>query len=348
MSSAARTGEPYLISLSLAASRSRVREHMGRWRLIALALLLGGVGGCDTIRARSRAQDGVRLYRNGEVHAAAAKFEEAQKLDPKIPTVWLNLGFASLAVYQVAPHSPGGQIAAARAIAAFQRYLALRPDEERAKAYLVQTFVDTSRYDDAEKFFRPAVEKRPPDTQALATLGTIASKVGRFEQAAHWYQVRIDAEPESADARLALAVLLWDRLKTHPELTSAPRIELANRALAALREARRLQPNSPNPFLYTNLVYRERANAGLGDDARRADLELANAYFRIANGMGKTGVDLDKDRRLIEGASKKADALVEAGSKALPPIGVAAPQLVPPFGEAKEPAPPASNGGEAH
>jgi tetratricopeptide (TPR) repeat protein len=309
--------------------------------MIVIALCAcAGLLGCDTIRARSRAQDGVKAYREGNVEEAARAFEEAQKLDPGIPTVWLNLGFASLSVYQLAPKSPGGQIAGARAISAFEKYLELRPGEERATAYLVQTFVDTSRYADAEKFFRPLVDKTPPDTQALATLGTIASKIGRFEDAARWYQKRITAEPESGDARLALAVLLWDRLKTHAELAGPQRVETANRALAVLAEARRLQPNSPNPFLYTNLVYRERANTGLGDDAKRADLELANAYFKIANGMGKAGVDLSKERRSIEAGAAKADEVVKNAVKSFPRPGVLAPSMVAPWEDA-------ANGGAA-
>ena len=319
-----------------------------RFAVVATCFALT-LSGCDTIRARSRAQDGVKLYRDGQVVEAAAKFEEAQKLDPSIPTIWLNLGFASLAVYQAANQSVGGQVAAARAIFAFERYLELKPAEERAKSYLVQTFVDTGRYDDAEKFFRPVVEKTPPDSQALATLGTIASKVGRFDEAAKWYQRRIDAEPDNGDARLALAVLLWDRMKTHTEVAGAARVEMAGRALRALEEARRTQPNSPNAFLYTNLVYRERANTGLGDDAKRADLELANAYFRIANAMGKGGAaDLEKDKKIIDASTTKADELNKAGLKSFPPIGVLAPSMVPPSGTAtpsapKEPAPPASN-----
>jgi len=290
----------------------------------ALALALCLAGGCDTLSARSHAKDGVRLYRDGRVVEAAAEFEAAQRLDASIPTVWLNLGFSSLAVFQAAPHSAGGQIAAARAIAAFERYLQLRPDEERAKSYLVQTFVDTSRYDDAVKFFQPAVDKTPPDTQALATLGTIAAKIGRSSEAATWYERRIQAEPESGDARLALAILLWDRLKSHPEVVGRARVELASRALSVLKEARRLVPGAPNAFLYTNLVYRERANTDLGEEPRRADLELANAYFRIASGMGKAGVDLEPDRRFVAEASAKADDLVQAALLAKPaPVGPA-------------------------
>lgn len=268
--------------------------------------------GCDSLRARARAQDGVKLYRAGEATKAAAAFEEAQRLDPTIPTIWLDLGFASLAVYQNAPRSPEGQNAATRTIAAFEQYLKLRPNEERTTSYLIQTFIDTGRYEDAVRFFKPATERTPPDPQALATLGTIASKIGRFDDAAQWYQRRIDAEPKNADARLALGVLLWDRLKNHVELTGAARVTMANRALAALAEARALAPASPNAFLYTNLVYRERANANLGEECRRADLELANAYFRVANGMGKEESKLAADRKLIADTTASADELVRA------------------------------------
>ncbi len=298
-------------------------------RLVIAVAVLAWLPGCDTIRARSRAQDGVKLYREGKVLEAAAKFEEAQQLDPAIPTVWLNLGFANLAVYQAGPHGPDGQAAAGRAIAAFERYLSLRPNEERAKSYLVQTFVDTGRYDEAEKFFRPAVDQTPPDSQALATLGTIASKTGRFDDAARWYERRIQAEPDNGDARLALGVLLWDRLKTHQELAVPERVAMSQRALSSLKEARRLQPSSPNAFLYTNLVYRERANANLGEEPKRADLELANAYFRIANemgrgGTGKSGGDLGRDQKIVDETTPKAEQLVKAAVDALPPPGAPA------------------------
>lgn len=299
----------------------------------AMGAVAVGATGCDTIRARSRAQDGVKLYRDGDVTGAAAKFEEAQKLDPTVPTIWLNLGFADLAVFQASTHALGGQIAAKRAITAFEEYLKLRPNEERAQSYLIQTFVDTGRYEDAEKYFKLAVEKNPPDTQALATLGTIASKIGRFEDAQRWYQRRIDADPDSGDARLALGILLWDRLKNHADIIGKERVEMANHALAVLKEARRLQPKSPNPFLYTNLVYRERANAGLGDDAKNADLTMANAYFTIANDMGKDAkaADIEKAKAAIEANAEKTDVLVKKAVDALPalpPVGVIAPELL--------------------
>src|SRR5262249_6913430 len=104
------------------------------------------VGGCDSLKARMQAQEAVDLYHRGLILEAATKFESAEKLDPYIPTIQLNLGFAELALYQANPKGPDGATAAAKAITAFERYLSLRPDEERARSYLVQTFVDTGHY----------------------------------------------------------------------------------------------------------------------------------------------------------------------------------------------------------
>ena len=59
----------------------------------------------------------------------------------------------------------------------------------------------------------------------------------------------------------------------------------------------------------------------------------------------KAKENLDKERRLIESSTKKADDLVAAAQKTLPPIGVAAPALVPPAPEAA--AAPKPEGAEA-
>jgi tetratricopeptide (TPR) repeat protein len=247
--------------------------------LVVFALVASG---CDSLQARMLAQDAVRLYHQGKIDEAADKFAAAEKLDPSIPAIQLDLGFASLALYQAAPRSPAGIAASARAITAFERLLALRPDDERAKSYLVQTFVDTGHYDEAVHYFQPAVERTPPSGEALGTLGIIAAKTGRYEEARRWYERRIAAEPKNADARLALGILIWDHLHAHAEVAGADRLALADAAIGHLDAAMRMKPLAPNAYTYANLVWRERALGEPGDDGKRADLERANALFKRA------------------------------------------------------------------
>ena len=257
-------------------------------RLPLAILALTFAGGCDSLHARMLAQEGVNLYHRGQLPEAASAFERAEKLDPTIPAIQLDLGFANLALYQQAPKSSDGKAASTKAITAFEKYLELRPDEERARVYLIQTFVDTGRYEDAVVFFRPAVEKTPPDGQALSTLGIIASKTGKYDEARSWYEKRVQAEPHNGEARLALGVLLWDYLHAHvTDLTGQARIEMADVAIGHLQQAIQINPNAPSAYTYTNLVYRERALGETTDDGKRKDLEQANAFFKKAQELQK-------------------------------------------------------------
>jgi len=252
-----------------------------------MAILLASLAaGCDSLHARMLAQDGVSLYHKGQIDEAANRFEEAGALDPFIATIQLDLGFATLAVYQQSPKSPEGQAAATKALVAFQKYLQLRPDEERAKVYLLQTFIDTGRYDEAVTYFQPQIQRNDPE--AFGTLGVIAAKTGRYEDAKGWYEKRIAVEPGNADARLSLGVLMWDYLHAHTaDVIGAARIAAADAALAHLQESIKLKPKAPGAYTYANLVYRERALGQLADDDKRKDLEEASKLFKQAQELQK-------------------------------------------------------------
>jgi tetratricopeptide (TPR) repeat protein len=251
----------------------------------AILLLPFVLFGCDSLRARMIAQDAVQDYHKGKLDEAMAKFDEASKLDPFIATIQLNLGFAALAVYQNGPKLPGGQEAATKAVVAFQKYLQLRPDEERAKVFLLQTFVDTGKYDEAVLYFKPQIDKNDPE--AFTTLGTIAAKTGRYEEAKSWHEKRVQADPQNADARLALGVLIWDYLHAHTEVVGPDRIALSDVALSHLNESIKLKPKAPAAYVYANLVYRERAAGQPNDDEKRKDLEQANALFKKSQELQK-------------------------------------------------------------
>jgi tetratricopeptide (TPR) repeat protein len=249
---------------------------------LPVIVLLPLLGGCDSLHARMLAQEGVNLYRHGKITEAAQTFEKAEKLDPFIPTIQLNVGFANLAVYQANPRSPEGNAAATKAIVAFEKYLQLKPGEERAKVYLVQTFVDTGRYEEAVAYFKPQIEKNPPDGEALGTLGIIASKTGKYDEAKSWYERRIAIEPQNFENRLQLGVLMWDYLHLHvTDLTGQDRIAVADAAIAQLEEAIKINPKAPSAYTYTNLVYRERSLGQVDDEGRRKDLEQAQKYFKL-------------------------------------------------------------------
>jgi len=239
-----------------------------------------GNTGCDTLKARKVASEAADLYHEGRVEEAIAKYEDAAKLDPEIATIQLNLGFANLAVYQNNPSGKAGNDAANQAVVAFENYIKLKPKDTRGHDYLVQTFVDTSRYDAAVEYYKPQIEKKDPEV--FNTLAIIASKTGKFADAKDWYAKRIDADPNNPDAKTSLCVLIWDYLHNHAEVVGDPRKQMADEGIAQCKAAIEQAPKAPNAYTYTNLLYRERAAADLTDDEKRPDLEQANAYFKQA------------------------------------------------------------------
>ena len=247
---------------------------------IGLLIFAAATTGCDTLKARMVASDAANLYHEGKIEEAIAKYDEAAQLDPGIATIQLNLGFANLAVYQNDPKGKQGDDAANKAVTAFENFLKLKPGNERGREYLVQTFVDTSRYAAAVDYYKPQIEKRDPEV--FNTLGIIASKTGNFAEAKDWYSKRVEADPKNPDAKVSLGVLIWDYLHNHAEVVGDQRKQLADEAIKYCKDAIEEAPKAPNAYTYTNLLYRERAAADLTDDEKRPDLEQANEYFKKA------------------------------------------------------------------
>jgi tetratricopeptide (TPR) repeat protein len=255
-----------------------MRKFSGNF--VAVLILAACTTGCDTLKARAVASDAAKLYKDGKVEEAVAKYETASKLDPGIATIQLNLGFANLAIYQNNPKGKEGDDAANKAVSAFEAYLKLKPGDERGTQYLVQTFVDTSRYDAAVEYYKPQVDKKNPEV--FNTLGVIASKTGKFAEAKDWYSKRVEADPGNPDAKVSLCVVIWDYLHNHTDVVGDQRKQLADEGIKYCTDAIAQAPKAPNAYTYTNLLYRERAAADITDDEKRPDLEKANEYFRKA------------------------------------------------------------------
>jgi tetratricopeptide (TPR) repeat protein len=261
-------------------------SSLRNFALVALGCV-GATVGCDSLNARRLAGDAANLYHEGKIEEAEAKYEEAARLDPNIRSIQLNIAFTNVTLYQQNPKSTVGTKAAEKAIDAFETFLKLKPNDERAREYLVQTFVDTGKYEAAVAFFKPEVERAHPSGEALGTLGLIANKTGKFAEAKDWYMKRVSAEPNNPESYLAVGVLIWDYLHNHKEVVGQPRRDLADEGIKVLGDAIRVAPKAPNAYTYTNLLYRERAEAGTTDDEKRPDLEKAVEFFKKAMELQK-------------------------------------------------------------
>lgn len=246
-------------------------------------LALATMTGCDTLSARFTAREGADLYHEKKFAEAAAKFDTAVRQDPKLPVLRLNQGTCYLEHFRAAgAKTPEGQKAADNAITAYEKYLEMKPADDRVKGALIQTFVETARYDAAVSFFRPQTEKSPPDIEALTTLATIASKTSKPDEAEKWFQKRIDASQNKPEGYLAYGVYLWQDLHDHADWPHDKRLPKAQKALDLLKKVIELQPNAPNGYSYTNLVYREMAASDPSEDNKKKDLEEAARFYKMA------------------------------------------------------------------
>lgn len=257
-------------------------------------VLLASAPGCDRLSARQKAKQAAELYAQGDYAGAATLYREAAALEPDLEVLELNLAFTHLQLLKSASKSEH-ETHARQAIDALIRYEKRSPDDGRARKYLLQTFVDGLRYEDAQRYFEPELSRTPPSVEAIAVLGQIAAKRGDFDGARAWCARRAEATPNDPAAHQCLGNLVWSHLHKHPEVVGAARFELADLGLGALNKAASLAPEAPETYVFMNLIHRERALAhpcGEGFDAGLDD-------------RGK-GVDAGIDEQACE-AAKAAD-----------------------------------------
>jgi len=271
---------------------------------LALVALVASTTGCDTLRARAPAQKGVEKYRDGDIAEAAKLFREAAEIDSTVPPIIINRGFTHLALYQLNPRTKEGQEAANIAVQSFRQYMEmpkLKPEQrQRARDYLLQTFVDAKKYDEAVDFFKPQVERDNPDIEALTILGNIAKSIGKLDACRMWLERRVKANPKDTDGYVSLAIMTWDELcadsqcrtaielrRNQLQMPWADRIAKANQALDLVEFARQLSPQAPTPAIYGNLLLRERSYAQPNDELKRQDLEDAGKLLQLALAMQK-------------------------------------------------------------
>jgi len=259
-----------------------------RHRLQALTIafaLLALAGACDEVEARRHIQDGNKAYNSGKYDRAVTEYTAAITSHPELSIGWYNLGLAHLAMFQPGLKDPRNDEHAQGAIRAFQEYMKRYPDDNRARDWLLSTYIDSGHYEGALDYFRQKYDKDPTDMQALAQLAQINAQAGNFEEANKWHQTRAKAETSvdgKADAWYSMGVLDWRRLNNRASVQGSERARIADEGLYALQQADATRKDHQATITYTNLLYRERAMAHEAGIARIVDLASAQLYYKRA------------------------------------------------------------------
>jgi tetratricopeptide (TPR) repeat protein len=116
----------------------------------------------------------------------------------------------------------------------------------------------------AEHMYLRRIETDPENPQGYAYMaqylqessGDPQELLKAFERAADFLQKRIDLEPDSAEAWLALGVNQWSRAFRFQFLTTAERLKTAQAALQSISKAMELDPNYPEPYAWMGPLYK--------------------------------------------------------------------------------------------
>ena len=89
-------------------------------------------------------------------------------------------------------------------------------DYDKAAKYLVTTYMNASKYDDAIAYFKDLYSKHPDDAQAVQTVAMLYGKKGDFEQSMEWQRKRVKLEPNNADVYYTMGATAWQQSYDHP------------------------------------------------------------------------------------------------------------------------------------
>ena len=124
---------------------------------------------------------GVDLYSKGDYTTAIGLLDKSAELDPNYALTWAHLGRSYTAD---ASFRLGGEKQYKKAQAAFERALALEPQQIEARVYLANMFSDTGKVEQAVPLLRAALQTNPNHAEVHWELGYAYRFAGMLEQSA--------------------------------------------------------------------------------------------------------------------------------------------------------------------
>jgi tetratricopeptide (TPR) repeat protein len=241
---------------------------------VAVLLVLPALG-CGKVQARAELKKGNTYYQQEEYSKALEKFHEGLELDPDATFAWRSAGLSALALYRPGDESAKNLEYASAAIDAFEKYLADYPDDEKVPEYLMSTYVNAKKFDEALAFIDRRVQEKPEEEAKLRRAKiTILTQAGRLDQAFQLVQ-QLEGE-ERAQALYSIGVSAWDKVFHDPgTLDYESRGRLVNMGLDAIKKSLDIKPDYAEAMVYYGLLYRQKASLEIDPEKRLEDERTA-------------------------------------------------------------------------
>jgi len=251
------------------------------------ALLAVSATGCGKIEARAQLKKGNSYYQQEQYSKALKYYQDGLKLDPDATFAWRSLGLSALALYRPGDPDPKNQGYANTAIDAFQKFLAENPNDTKISDYLLATYVNAEKYDEALKYVDQQGQQHPELVPKLAQARfNILTKANRLDDALAEAQ-KLPAADRPA-ALYLIGTTAWQKVyQDKGTMKIEERTKLIDMGLATEKQAMDLKPDYSDAMFYYGLLFREKAKIEM-DGAKRLE------YEKAANEWATKGNDLRK------------------------------------------------------
>ncbi len=246
------------------------------------ALLVLPLAGCGKIQARAELKRGNSYYQQEQYSKALDYYKKGLELDPDATFAWRSVGYSALALYRPGDNDPKNRQYADTAIDAFEKFLAEHPDDTKIEDYLMATYVNAEKYNEALAFIDRRIQERPAESGKLQQAKVnILTKADRLDDAFKMAnQLQGD---DKAKTLYAIGSTAWDKVYHDPgKLDTDGKSRLINLGLQALQQSLAVDPNYVEAMIYNGLLYREKSKIDTDGAQRLADETTAHDWTEKA------------------------------------------------------------------
>lgn len=211
--------------------------------------------GCQKITARMEMKKGNEVYRQEDYKKAIEHFESALKMDPDAKFLWRSVGLSAIALYrpdlETTENTKYGQLA----IDAFGKYLQAFPNDVKAQDYLLTSYMNTERYQDALNYLKAAAAKKPTDVGTDSAIVSVLIRQNKLQEAYDW--ARSHASKSDPTAFYSIGVVAWDKAYRSPDPDETKQREVIDFGMKCLNDALRLKADYADAMVYKGLLLRQ-------------------------------------------------------------------------------------------
>lgn len=263
--------------------------------LLALLMLAPVLGGCQKVRARAEMKKGNEMYHDEAYREALAQYQKGLKLDPSATFAWRSVGLSALALYRPGDNSKANREMGELATQAFEKYLEDYPDDEKVRDYLISTYVNTKKYNEALAYLDRQAKANPQDANIRASQVRLLIESGQVPKAAEVARSMPNGQPK-AEALYSIGVWGWDKSFHGADVPIEERQRFVDLGLACMEEAVKINPNYFEAVVYYNLLYREKAKMELDGTKRLEYIAKADTLQARAKELRKKQIEEEKKK----------------------------------------------------